>query len=103
VHVQRQSDSDARILCRAVREGWDVPVDRRPEIVARLIEIATSQASAPREVTAAARALVQLARLQLEAVKVAEAAGYAEAVALLEELRADAQLGEAAPGTAAAP
>jgi hypothetical protein len=47
--------------------------------------------------------LLQAARLQLEAVKVAEACGFAEALALLEELRSDGDVGETAPGAAAAP
>jgi hypothetical protein len=89
---RRRSDDDARLFCRALREGWDVPAAHRPEVIARLVEIATGKESAPREATAAARALLQAARLQLEAVKVAEASGYAEALALLEELRDGAQL-----------
>jgi hypothetical protein len=97
VHDQRRSDDDARLFCRALRQGWDVPAARRPEVIARLCAIATGTESAPREATAAARALLQAARLQLEAVKVAEACGYAEALALLEELR-DAPLGAAAAG-----
>ena len=98
VRSQRRSDDDARLFCRALREGWDVPAERRPEVIARLVEIATGKESAPREATAAARALLQAARLQLETVKVAEASGYAEALALLEELRACAELGAAAEG-----
>ena len=97
MHSQRRSDEDARLFCRALREGWDIPVERRPAVIARLVELATSPESSPREATAAARALLQAARLQLEAVKVAEACGYAEALALLEELR-DAPLGESAAG-----
>jgi len=97
MHSQRRSDEDARLFCRALREGWDVPAARRPEVIARLVELATSRESSPREATAAARALLQAARLQLEAVKVAESCGYAEALALLEELR-DAQLGASGAG-----
>jgi hypothetical protein len=97
MHTQRRSDDDARLFCRALREGWDVPAERRPAVIARLVELATSQESAPREATAAARALLQAARLQLDTVKVAEACGYAEALALLEELRG-AALGEGAGG-----
>src|SRR5262249_25793771 len=92
MHSQGRSDEDARLFCRALREGWDVPAARRPEVIARLVEIAAGKDSTPREATAAARALLQAARLQLEAVKVAEACGDAEALALLEELR-DAPLG----------
>jgi hypothetical protein len=97
MHSQRRSDDEARLFCRALREGWDIPAERRPAVIARLLELATSKEPAPREATAAARALLQAARLQLETVKVAEACGYAEAVALLEELR-DAPLGEGAGG-----
>ena len=97
MHSQRRSDDDARLLCRALREGWDVPVEKRPAVIAQLVQIATSKESSPREATAAARALLQAARYQLETVKVAEASGYAEALALLGELR-DAQLGAAAAG-----
>jgi hypothetical protein len=97
MHTRRRSEDDGRLVCRALREGWDVPVARRPEVIARLVELVTSRESAPREATAAARALLQAARLQLEAVKLAEACGYAEARALLEDLR-DAQLGAAAAG-----
>src|SRR5262249_10802034 len=103
MHSQRRSDDDARLFCRALREGWDVPAARRPEGVARLGELATSAESSPREATAAARALLQAARLQLEAVKVAEACGYAEALALLEELGSDGGVGETASGAEAAP
>ena len=103
MHSRRRSDDDARLFCRALREGWDVPAARRPAVIARLVEIATGKDSAPREATAAARALLQAARLQLEAVKVAEACGYAEALALLEELRSDGDVDATAPGAAAAP
>jgi hypothetical protein len=103
LHSRRRSDADARLLCRALREGWDVPAERRPAVIARLVEIATGKESAPREATAAARALLQAARLQLDSVKVAEASGYAEALALLEELRASAELGASAEGPSAAP
>ena len=103
MHSQRRSEDDVRLFCRALREGWDVPAARRPAVIARLVEIATGKDSAPREATAAARALLQAARLQLEAVKVAEACGYAEALALLEELRSDGDVGETPPGAAAAP
>ena len=95
MHSQRRSDDDARLFCRALREGWDIPVEKRPEVIAQLVKIATSKKSTPREATAAARALLQVARYQLETVKVAEASGYAEALALLEELR-HAQVGAAA-------
>jgi hypothetical protein len=97
MHSRRRSDDDGRLLCRALREGWDVPVEKRPEVIAQLVKIATSEKSTPREATAAARALLQAARYQLETVKAAEASGYAEALALLEELR-DAPLGAAAAG-----
>ena len=103
MHSRRRSDDDARLFCRALREGWDVPAARRPAVIARLVELATRPESSPREATAAARALLQAARLQLEAVKVAEACGYAEALALLEELRSDGDVDETAPGAAAAP
>jgi hypothetical protein len=97
MHSQRRSDDDARLFCRALREGWDIPVEQRPAVIQRLVELVTSQESSPREATAAARALLQAARMQLDTVKVAEASGYAEALALLEELR-HAQVGAAAAG-----
>ena len=91
MHSQRRSDDDARLYCRALREGWDVPVAKRPAVIAHLVQIATSPKATPREATAAARALLQAARYQLETVKVAEASGYAEALALLESLRCSGQ------------
>jgi hypothetical protein len=103
MHSQRRSDDDARLFCRALREGWDVPAERRPEVIARLVELAISKESSPREATAAARALLQAMRLQLETVKVAEACGFAEALALLEELRSDAGVDETPSGAEAAP
>ena len=72
----------------------------REKVVAVLCEITSDAKARPRERTAAARALLQASRVDLDAIRAAQEAQYgdlAERLRTLEE-RADAGLAEAAGG-----
>jgi hypothetical protein len=96
----RSRDLDARLAERALRESWPVPAELRPELVRILAELARSPTAAPRERTAAIKALLQASRLNLEAMRVAMAADYQDVLAELEELRG-AELAGGADGAEA--
>jgi hypothetical protein len=57
--------SDARLLARAVREGWPVPPHRRPELVAAASEAAADPATPARAVVAVARAFLAMSEANL--------------------------------------
>jgi hypothetical protein len=78
----RSRDVDARLAERALREGWPVPAGRKPELIAQLIEVATSPETPPRERVSAIKVLVSVSKLNLEALRVSMAAEE------FEELRA---------------
>jgi hypothetical protein len=88
----RSRDLDARLAERALREAWPVPEAKRPELIAKLIEIATGSEASLRERTSAIKALLSAGRLNLEAIRVALAADYADVLDRLEALRGDAEL-----------
>jgi hypothetical protein len=79
------SRSDSPLLIRALQHGWKIPAEMREKVVAVLCEIASDPKARPRERTGAARALLQASRVELEAIRAAEAALCEE---LLERLRA---------------
>jgi len=79
------SRSDSPLLIRALQHGWKIPAEMREKVVAVLCEITSDPKARPRERTAAARALLQASRVDLEAIRAAEAALCEE---LLERLRA---------------
>ena len=67
--------SDSPRLIRALPRGWRIPAEMRGEtMVAVLCEIASDPKARPRERTGAARAPWQASRVELEAIRAAEAA-----------------------------
>jgi hypothetical protein len=92
----RSRDPDARLAERALREAWPVPEDRRAELVAKLIDVALAGETPPRERVSAVKALLMAGRLNIEAIRTAQAADYEDVLAELEALRG--QLGEGASG-----
>ena len=58
---------DVRLAARALAESWPVPPEVRPSIVARLVAVVRSRKSSPREVAAAARALIAATKVSLDA------------------------------------
>ena len=93
--VQRRSDSELRLAARAVRERWPVPRERRAKLIEVLFEAATGPAG--RDRNAAVRALIDMARHNVEALRAAGDLDYADLVADVEGLRA--QLGQASSGS----
>jgi hypothetical protein len=88
------------LLVRALQHGWKIPTEMREKVVAVLCEITSDPKARPRERTAAARALLQASRVELDAIRVAQEAHYgdlAQRLRALEE-RADGGLAEAAGG-----
>jgi hypothetical protein len=92
--VQRRSDRDLRLAVRAVRERWPVPRERRAKLVEVLFEAATGPAG--RDRNAAVRALIDMARHNVEALRAAGELDYTDLVADVESLRG--QLGQAEAG-----
>jgi hypothetical protein len=60
---------DTRLAERALRERWPIPTSLRKPLVARLAEIIEDTDSSPREVTAAARALLEASRCNLQSIE----------------------------------
>jgi hypothetical protein len=96
----RSRDPAARLAERALRESWPVPAELRPELVRILAELARSPEGSPRERTSAIKALLRASRLNLEAIRVAMAADYADVLEELEALR-DGELACGAAGAEA--
>ena len=69
---RRHCRQDARLILRAVREGWPVSQERRPQIVRRLAEV-IQQAKDARVVALCAKVFVEMDRRELRAVKAAVA------------------------------
>jgi hypothetical protein len=97
----RSRDPDARLAERALREAWPVPEDRRAALVAQLIAVALGDDTPPRERVSAVKALLMAGRLNLEAIRTAQASDYADALARLEALEENPGGGELAGGAAA--
>ncbi len=66
------SRSDLRLYERALRNGWDVPEATRAEVIKVLGEIVSDTKARRRDRTAAARALLQATRVELDAIRVAQ-------------------------------
>jgi hypothetical protein len=94
------SRGDSPLLIRALQHGWKIPAEMREKVVAVLCEITSDAKARPRERTAAARALLQASRVDLDAIRAAQEAEYGNLAARLRALeeRADAGLAEAAGG-----
>jgi hypothetical protein len=94
------SRSDARVLKRALRQGWNVPTELRKQVIEVLGAITGDASAKPRERTSAALAILRASRVELDAIRVAQEAQYID---LMQRLRAleeqdDAGLAEAAGG-----
>jgi hypothetical protein len=89
------SRSDSPLLIRALHHGWKIPAEMRDKVVAVLCEITADPKARPRERTAAARALLQASRVELEAIRAAEAAQYGALFERLEALEERAGAGPA--------
>jgi hypothetical protein len=84
--MSHPSRSELRLYERALRNGWDVPAETRAEVVRVLAEIVGDGTAKRRERTAAARALLQATRVELEAIRVAQEVQYEDLVQRLEAL-----------------
>jgi hypothetical protein len=87
----KPSRSDARLLERALRQGWNIPPKMRTRIIKALGEILDDEKSTRREKTSAARALMQASRIELDAIQVAEGALYENLVDRMETLESEFQ------------
>jgi hypothetical protein len=98
--MPKPSRSDIRLYLRALRQGWNIPAEMRIGIINMLGEIAIDKGSTRRERTSAARALMQASRVELDAIRVAQAAQYESMARRLDALegKTDAGLAEAAGG-----
>jgi putative ubiquitin-RnfH superfamily antitoxin RatB of RatAB toxin-antitoxin module len=79
IESQAMSDpsrSDLRLYERALRNGWDVPAATRVEVIRVLGEIVADPKARRRDRTAAARALLQASRVELDAIRVAQSVHY---------------------------
>jgi hypothetical protein len=94
------SRSDSPLLTRALQHGWKIPAEMREKVVAVLCEITSDPKAKPRERTAAARALLQASRVELDAIRTAQEAQFGDLMHRLQALeeRADGGSAEAASG-----
>jgi hypothetical protein len=95
----RSRDPDARLAERALREAWPVPEDRRAELVAKLIDVALLADTPARERVSAVKALLMAGRLNIEAIRTAQASDYEDALARLDALEGVLPDGQLAAGT----
>ena len=96
--MSHPSRSELVLYERALRNGWDVPAETRAEVVRVLSEIVRDGNAKRRERTAAARALLQATRVELEAIRVAQGVLYEDLAGRLAALEGDhrgAELAEA--------
>jgi hypothetical protein len=86
---------DARLVERALRERWPIPKALRKPLIERLNEIVQDTASSPREVTSAAKAILEASKINMAAIgtviKARQAEDFAER---LEELERRTEQGE---------
>ncbi len=83
------SRSDMQLYERAVRNGWDVPAATRVEVIRVLGEIVADANARRRDRTAAARALLQASRVELDAIRLAEALRFGDLERRLDALEED--------------
>lgn len=69
--MARPSRSDIRLYERAFRQKWEIAPKKRKEIIEMLVKIA-KESTSNREKTAAARALMQASRVELDAIRLAQ-------------------------------
>jgi hypothetical protein len=74
-----------RLIERALRERWPIPRTMRKPLIERLNEVVQDTASSPREVTSAAKAILQASKINLETITAAMKAQEHEE--LLERIR----------------
>src|SRR5262245_46998056 len=80
---------DTRLVARAVAERWPIPRALRGPLIERLATIAMDPEASPREVAAAARAILGASKINLEAVAATiKAHEHAELSARVAELEA---------------
>ncbi len=96
----RSRDPDARLAERALREAWPVPEDRRAELVSKLIDVAVAKDTPARERVSAVKALLMAGRLNIEAIRTAQASDYEDALDRLEAVRGMLTRGELGEGEA---
>jgi hypothetical protein len=65
VYERKIKDQEARLLARAVREGWNVSPKEKPKVVARMLRIVEN--GIDRDAVSAARALVSMEAQDMEA------------------------------------
>ena len=65
VYERKIKNQEARLLARAVREGWNVPAEKKPAVVARMIRIVED--GIDRDAVSAARALVSMESQDMDA------------------------------------
>ena len=102
----RRADSEIRLAARALRECWPVPADRREGLVKVLLDVAEDPRAKGRDRAIAIKSLLSAGRLNLEAVKVAQACEYGDVLGELRALREElgcGQLGEGPSGIGPAP
>ncbi len=87
------SRKDARLLQRALRQGWDVPVKLRTKIMKVLSQIVSDEKSTAREKTSAARAVVSATRVELDAIRVAHVAQLVDLAGRVEALEGGTDAG----------
>jgi predicted signal transduction protein with EAL and GGDEF domain len=95
---ERRADSEGRLAARALRECWPVPADRRAELVRILLDLAVSPEAAPRERVMAIKSLLAAGRLNIEAIRTAQAADYEDVLDRLAALQGTLTRGELADG-----
>jgi hypothetical protein len=68
LELRRQSMSDTRLIERAIAERWEIPDALRPGLVKKLAKIMDDDASSPREVVSAAKAILSASKINLESI-----------------------------------
>jgi hypothetical protein len=68
--IRRERMKDARMVERAIRENWPIKDEDRAPLMARMMEMAMSPESSPREAVAACKAVLAGSQLNLESVSV---------------------------------
>jgi hypothetical protein len=100
--MSKPSRADIRLYLRALRDGWNIPAEVRADIINMLRGIVTDENATRREKTAAARAVMQASRVELDAIRVAFGARFEEMFRRVEILegkeQVDAGLAQAASG-----
>jgi hypothetical protein len=86
------SRSDARLLKRALRQGWNVPKGMRSAIIKVLGEIVADGGATKRERTSAARAVMQASRVELDAIRLVQVAQVEELIRRMQALEGEGDI-----------